>query len=122
LIFAICCLADVIKLAISRAADIDFTHDVQPILSKRCAKCHSGTKREGGCRSTRGSRCPSAVKVAESSIPARNGESRLMARITATDNAERMPPEGEGNPIDRFLVDHDFKSQISNLKFQIRKH
>ena len=30
------------------AAEVDFAHDVAPILKQHCSKCHTGEKREGG--------------------------------------------------------------------------
>ena len=164
LLLAVCCLTSVIEVSISRAADIDFAHDVQPILSKRCAKCHSGTQRKGGLSINSRQSLLTGGESGRAVQPGKSGDSKLMARITATDNSERMPPEGEpltklqietlrrwidtgltwedgfsfgktftraplaprrpevpageGNPIDRFLVDRisNLKSQISNPK------
>ena len=30
------------------AAEVDFVHEVMPILKQYCGKCHTGEKREGG--------------------------------------------------------------------------
>lgn len=146
--------------SIRSATDIDFAHDVQPILSKRCAKCHSGTQRKGGLSINSRQSLLTGGESGRVVLVGKSGGSPLITRITATDAAERMPPEGEaltkpqietlrrwidaglpwedgfsfgktftrapltprrpvvpvgeGNPIDRFLVD-----QISNLKSQI---
>ena len=159
LLLATFCLTSVIEVSIGRAADIDFAHDVQPILSKRCAKCHSGTQRKGGLSINSRQSLLTGGESGRVVHPGMGGTSPLMARITATNNSERMPPEGEpltkpqietlrrwidtgltwedgfsfgktftraplaprrpeipageGNPIDRFLVD-----RISNLKSQ----
>ena len=95
LLLAICCLASAIEVSIGRAADIDFAHDVQPILSKRCAKCHSGTQRKGGLSINSRQSFLTGGESGRVVHPGKSGDSPLMARITATDNSEQMPPEGE---------------------------
>ena len=30
------------------AAPVDFSHEIVPLLQKKCAECHTGTKRKGG--------------------------------------------------------------------------
>ena len=95
LLFAVCGLAFVTDVSISRDADIDFAHDVQPILSKRCAKCHSGTQRKGGLSINTRQSLLSGGESGRVVHSGKSGDSPLMARITATDDSERMPPEGE---------------------------
>ena len=80
---------------ISRASDIDFAHDVQPILSKRCAKCHSGTQRKGGLSINSRQSLLNGGESGRVVHVGKSGDSPLIARIAATDAAQRMPPEGE---------------------------
>ncbi len=83
----------------ARAADdvIDFTRQIQPILSDNCYKCHGpdSAKREGDLRLDTldpklgpfAPRKEGAVLVA-----GRPGESELIKRITSTDPDDHMPP------------------------------
>lgn len=70
--------------------NVDFSHDVVPILKARCASCHSnGTYKGGLSIDTRESLLKSkAVIVGKSSA------SELIKRIGSTDAGERMPPKG----------------------------
>ncbi len=93
LLLAVCGLTSLSQFC--SAADIDFAHDVQPILSKRCAKCHSGTQRKGGLSINSRQSLLSGGESGRVVLAGKNGDSSLIARIRATDAAERMPPEGE---------------------------
>lgn len=74
---------------------IDYPRDVKPILKQRCYACHGGLKQEAGLRLDTaramhlGGDSGPAIKTA---VP---GESLLISRVTAKDDSERMPPEGE---------------------------
>ena len=76
-------------------AQVDFSHDVFPILKSQCSKCHGGDEREGGfslnSRETllAGSDNGPAVLVGNAEA------SMLYDVITTTDPSRRMPPEGE---------------------------
>ncbi len=102
-LIAICCLIPWSESSISSAADIDFAHDVQPILSKRCAKCHSGTQRKGGLSINTRQSLLTGGESGRVVLAGKSGESKLIARVTATDDSERMPPEGE--PLTKAQVD-----------------
>lgn len=70
---------------------IDFAHQVLPILSQHCAKCHSnGTYKGGLSIDTR--QALLASDVIDLQNPA---DSELWRRVTSEDPDERMPPEGE---------------------------
>lgn len=76
------------------AADIDFAHDVAPLLKQHCGKCHAGDQKKGGLSlNTRedllsGGESGKVVSVGKST------ESDLIKRLTTKDNDLRMPPEG----------------------------
>jgi hypothetical protein len=77
-------------------APVSFTHDIKPLLARRCFPCHGPTAREGGLRLDD----PSAALVELDSglhaiVPRRVADSALIDRVTAEDEAERMPPEGK---------------------------
>src|ERR1051326_6774232 len=81
----------------SSAADtIDYNRDIRPILSERCYACHGPDqgKREAGLRLDLKDE---AFKQLESDgfaiVPGKPDESKLLARIAAADDDERMPPK-----------------------------
>lgn len=85
-------------LAPATGAEIDFAHDIVPILKKHCAKCHSGEKKQGGFSlDTR----ESLLAGGENGAVVKSGvssQSLLIERITTDDLDLRMPPEGEPVP------------------------
>jgi mono/diheme cytochrome c family protein len=86
----------------ARAADVDFTRDVRPILSRHCFKCHGpdDKARKAGLRLDTPE---AAVKPAESGIaaiiPGKPADSELVVRIDSTDPNEVMPPPHTKNPL-----------------------
>lgn len=73
------------------AADVDFAHDVLPILKAHCAKCHTnGTYKGSFSLDTRETLLDAGV--VEPGDPA---ASDLIDRVTSDDPKYRMPPEGE---------------------------
>lgn len=83
----------------SAAEPIDFNRDVRPILAENCFKCHGfdDQARKAGLRLDQ---ADGALKPADSGLPAiiagKPEESELIARLVATDPAERMPPPETG--------------------------
>ena len=77
------------------ADGVDFSHDIQPILAKRCYACHGPAEQEGGLALHQRD---SATSPTESGIlaikPSDPEASHLLSRVTSTDESERMPPEG----------------------------
>ncbi|MBC8356696.1 MAG: DUF1549 domain-containing protein [Planctomycetes bacterium] len=83
------------------SAEIDFAHDIVPILKQHCAECHAGEKKQGGL--SLDSR-ESLLAGGENGVvvkPGASRESALLDRITAKDAELRMPPEGEPVPADQ---------------------
>ncbi len=78
------------------ASAADFTHDVQPILSAHCVKCHGPEKQKSGYRlddkvvAFRGGDSGKPAIVISNSFA-----SGLIQRITTTNEDEMMPPKGE---------------------------
>jgi hypothetical protein len=83
------------------AVKIDFNHDIRPILSNYCHKCHGpdAAQRKGGADGLR-------LDVREGAIADQGGyaaivpeqpeKSALIERINSTDDDERMPPKEMG--------------------------
>lgn len=78
------------------ADEVDFAHQIVPILKTHCIKCHSGPQQEGGFslndRETILSGGDSGPVVVLQDVAA----SELHRRVVSTDEGERMPPEGAG--------------------------
>jgi len=70
---------------------VDFARDIQPILADRCFRCHGPKKAEGGLRLDVRRR----AKLGGDTGPALVERGELLARITSTDLAKRMPPGGK---------------------------
>lgn len=69
---------------------IDFSHDILPLLKKKCAACHSNGVYKGGL----------SIETREQLIESSNIsvgnhlKSEVFSRITSNDPEEKMPPEG----------------------------
>lgn len=87
-------LTAVISCTVS-AADVDYLRDIKPVLKAKCYSCHGAMRQEAELRVD----TVDFMRKGGDSGPALNsGEeltSRLLQRITARDESERMPPEGE---------------------------
>lgn len=70
------------------AQEIDFAHDIVPILKARCVECHGGEKSEGGF--SLNSRA--LMLDAEAVVPGNPSASRLIELITSADPEDQMPP------------------------------
>ena len=91
----------------SRAAEkpaprIDFNRDIRPILSDNCYACHGpdSAKRKAGLRLDLKEGALVRLKSDGTAIvPSHPEKSSLIARITATDETERMPPAKSGKQL-----------------------
>ncbi len=84
---------------------IDFATQIQPLFVKNCQRCHGAEKQESDLRLDVGS---SALKGGVSGaviVPGKSGESALLERIATSSKDERMPPEGEGEPLSTKEID-----------------
>src|SRR5947199_5025567 len=73
------------------AADVDFAHDVLPLLKARCAECHTNGKYKGGVSfDTR-----AALLKTRAVVPGKGDRSVLVRRVTHKDPRKRMPPKGK---------------------------
>ncbi len=92
------------------AAQVDFNRDIRPILSKNCFACH-GHDDGHRVRNLRIDRRDDALKERRKGapiVPGQPDKSLIIARVTATDDDERMPPAEIGN--------HLSADQVETLK------
>ena len=61
--------------------------DIKPVLKERCFACHGALKQESDLR------LDTVLAMRDHDILGEDSE--LLARITSTDDDDRMPPEGE---------------------------
>jgi mono/diheme cytochrome c family protein len=75
---------------------IHFDRDIQPLFAKRCFACHGPDKAKGGLRlNVKESALGTLESGALGIVPGNPDASELLRRISATDESERMPPEGK---------------------------
>jgi len=78
---------------------VDYLTQVKPILRERCFACHGALKQEGNLRldtaalAGRGGDSGAAIQPGDATA------SLLLRRVTTAEEAERMPPLQEGEPL-----------------------
>ncbi len=91
---ALLCL--LLPAPLARAADVDFTRDVRPILSRHCFKCHGFDDKARKAKLRLDVR-ENALKKAI--VPGKPDDSELVRRIFATADDEIMPPPAAKLPL-----------------------
>src|SRR5262245_13748569 len=88
--------AMLVPLSAARADEaIDYTRQIKPLLQARCYACHGGLKQKGGLRLDTAAL---AIKGGKNGVAIEPGDveaSALLDRVSAAEEDERMPPEGE---------------------------
>src|SRR5665213_1516919 len=107
-------------LAISASAmadeKIDFTKQIQPIISGTCYKCHGGAKHKGGLKldSVEGFKKGGKDAAGKVIIPGNLEKSDMVRRIALPwDDDDVMPPDGKG--------EHLTKEQIKLIETWIKQ-
>lgn len=91
-----------------RSHPVDFNFEVRPILSDKCFRCHGPDARErkAGLRlDTKESAFGESESGLCAIVPGKPDESELVARITSTDESERMPPKSLGRTLTPHEID-----------------
>jgi mono/diheme cytochrome c family protein len=110
-ICALSCLTAVASccfLPASAATEIDYTRDVQPILSEHCIACHGvdAEARRSGLRLDLES---GALRGGDSGepavVPGNSTHGTLLQRITSTNSDEVMPPPDHGHPLSETQIE-----------------
>jgi hypothetical protein len=86
----------------ARGEPVDFTHDVRPILSRHCFKCHGpdDKARKAQLRlDVRDVAIGEARSGLHAIVPGKPGESELVRRISSDEEGEVMPPPATKNPL-----------------------
>ena len=94
----------------ARGADVDFSHDIVPILRQHCGKCHTGQQKKGGLSfNTRAALLAGGENGAV--VVSGKTEGELLRRVTSTDAAVKMPPEGEPVPAEKIRLLQEWVTQ-----------
>lgn len=76
------------------ADDVDFAHDIVPLLKVHCAKCHGGNQQEGGFSINTRELLLAGGSTGPSIAIGEHARSELFLRIASREDGYRMPPEG----------------------------
>ena len=71
---------------------VDFQRDIRPILSNQCFKCHGPALQKSGVRLD----SQEAALIRKAIVPGKADASKIIERILAEDDEERMPPKTAG--------------------------
>ena len=94
----------------ARPRKVDFDRDVRPILSENCFKCH-GPDEKARAAGLRLDTQEGAWK--KSIVPGKPGESSLVERITAKDEAEVMPPPKSGKKLTAAAMERTLSAALA---------
>ncbi|MFT5412948.1 MAG: mono/diheme cytochrome c family protein, partial [Verrucomicrobiales bacterium] len=82
------------------SAEVDFAHQVLPILTEHCAECHSNGKYKGSLSiDTR-----DALLESESVVVGNSAESLFIEVLSAEDPDDRMPQKADPLTADKIAV------------------
>ena len=84
-----------LPVAAAAAEPIDYAKQIKPLLAARCYACHGALKQKAGLRLDTGTSIRRGGDSGPAVKPMDIDGSLLIERVTATDLAERMPPDGE---------------------------
>ena len=88
-------LAGLLLATTLSAAQVDFAHEVVPILRKHCAECHTGDKRKGSLSMNTRASLLEGGENGVVLVPGQAPKSKLIEVILSADPDVRMPPKGE---------------------------
>ena len=75
-------------------AEVDFSHQIVPVLREHCAECHSGDKKKGGFSFNTREALMEGGENGEVVRPGKSAESRMIEVVLSKDKDEQMPPKG----------------------------
>lgn len=86
------------------AAEVDFAHQVAPILKEYCGKCHIGDKKKGGLSLNSRESLIQGGESGKTVFPGKPEKGDFLVRLSSTDNQLRMPPEGARVPPEKIEI------------------
>ena len=106
-LFALALLALAARVAFPEVAAeerIDYGTEIKPLLAQKCFACHGALRRRARLRLDAAPLIRKGGKSGLVVVPGDAAASLLIQRVTASDPEERMPPEGEGEPLTSLQV------------------
>src|SRR5437588_7108892 len=73
---------------------IDYRRDIKPLLEERCYACHGALQQKGKLRLDTAALMRKGGRHGPAIVPGQPGKSKLLDRVSARDESERMPPDG----------------------------
>lgn len=86
------------------AAEVDFAHQVAPILKEYCGKCHLGDKKKGGLSFNTREALVTGGESGKTVFPGKPDMGDFFSRLTTSDEQLRMPPEGKRVPLEKVEI------------------
>ncbi|MBC8117218.1 MAG: DUF1549 domain-containing protein [Candidatus Saccharimonas sp.] len=86
------------------AAEIDFAHEVVPVLKQHCGKCHTGDQKKGGLSLNTRETTLVGGESGKVVVSGKSAESELIQRLTSDDPDVKMPPEGPRVPAEQVAL------------------
>ncbi len=77
------------------APAVDYAKEIKPLLRERCYACHGALKQNNGLRLDTADFIKRGGKHGPALVARKPEKSLLLTKVSATDPAERMPPEGD---------------------------
>lgn len=81
--------------SLSADDEIDFAHQIAPLLSEHCGKCHSGGQKEGAFSINTRESLIAGGESGDGVIIGQAEASEMILRVTTDDDSMRMPPADE---------------------------
>src|SRR5579883_1247099 len=88
-------LSAVLPGFVAAAQPVDYTRDIQPILTKNCTSCHGAKKQRSSLRLDSVTAARQGGVSGPALVPGKSGESRLILAVRGgNDEVAAMPPKG----------------------------
>ena len=97
-VFVILGLAILPAITRLSAVQVDFVHEVVPIIRKHCAECHTGAKKKGGLAMNTRSELLKGGENGRVVEPGRSDKSLMIKLLLSGDDEQWMPPKGDRVP------------------------
>jgi mono/diheme cytochrome c family protein len=81
------------------AESVDYVRQVKPVLAAHCYACHGALQQKGGLRADTARSLREGGNHGPALVPGDSGSSRLVAHVTASNGARKMPPPGVGEAL-----------------------
>ena len=92
--FGFLALVSIVDVSSAPATPVDYLRDIRSLLRNKCFSCHGPRKQESGLQLDAGNLALTGGDNGAAIMPGDSGTSLLMARVSSSDEDERMPPAG----------------------------